>query len=229
MSGMSAQMIALAKDCVFPIFCFGCSAEGAWVCNDCRIGLDATGFFSSPEEGALSRFAAASPYGERRLVGAVLRAFKYQYATELMSVLRGMLHGFFSLHAERFQGIDAIVPVPLHPRRYAERGFNQAELIGNIVADFTGLPVLLALRRARYTRYQAKLPKEDRGENVAGAFAMPTLPAGRQALRADVNIAGKRLLLVDDVYTTGVTMQECARVLRAAGAISVSGFAVAHG
>jgi ComF family protein len=130
-----------------------------------------------------------------------------------------MLATFFYFHRARFEDIDAIVPVPLHPRRHAERGFNQAELIAHIAADFIGKPVATTLRRTRYTENQAKLPKEEREKNIAGAFAR----------HRGADAAGKRVLLVDDVYTTGATMQECARVLKAAGAISVSGFAVAHG
>jgi ComF family protein len=207
-----------AKDCLFPIFCFGCGGEGSWVCNDCWMALDDRGVFLS-ETGAIASFAAAVSYRERGLVRTLVHALKYQYATELLFVFQRLLRGFFALHAERFRDADAIVPVPLHPRRFAERGFNQAELIGGIAAGELGKPIVHMLRRARYTRCQAQLAKEERGKNVQGAFA----------LRAETDVAGKRVLLVDDVYTTGATMQECARLLRAAGAVSVSGFAVAHG
>ena len=109
------------------------------------------------------------------------------------------------------QPVDALVPVPLHRRRERERGFNQAEALCRRVGRETGLPVWLALRRMRATRTQTHLSRAERQSNLRGAFALvPRHP-----------VTGAHLLLVDDVYTTGSTVHECARVLRRAGAASV--------
>lgn len=149
----------------------------------------------------------------------MIRAYKYSYAEEILDVMRRYLASFFSSHASLFFSIDVIVPVPLHPRRTAERGFNQAELLAHAVQQFIGKPFSVALRRGRYTSPQALLAKTARLKNVQNAFQ----------LNAMSDIRGARVLLVDDVFTTGATMQECARVLLEAGASDVAGMSVARG
>jgi len=104
---------------------------------------------------------------------------------------------------------DGIVPVPLHPRKRKERGFDQVEMLAAELAAESGLPpVRRGLIRIRPTASQAALERPERLRNVRGAFRVPR--PGR--------IRGRRLLLVDDVYTTGATVRECARVLSEAGA-----------
>ncbi len=105
---------------------------------------------------------------------------------------------------------DALVPVPLHKQGLRERGFNQAAMLCDQIASVTGMPVLHALIKIRVTRRQSSLPAAEREANVRDAYA----------LSAPVN--GMRLLLVDDVRTTGSTLRACAQVLREAGASSVS-------
>jgi ComF family protein len=108
--------------------------------------------------------------------------------------------------------VDAIVPVPLHPGRAAERGFNQAELLAAPCADRWGVPLLTrALARLRPTRPQTELDAPARRANVAGAFGVAR----------PEQVEGRRLLLVDDVLTTGATVAAAARALRAAGAETV--------
>jgi ComF family protein len=110
------------------------------------------------------------------------------------------------------QSFDAVVPVPLHWRRRLDRGFNQSELLARFVARRYGLPVTNAVRRRRTTTAQAGLSNAKRRANVAGAFTV----ARPQA------IAGRRVLLVDDVMTTGATAAACAAALRKAGASYVA-------
>jgi ComF family protein len=108
--------------------------------------------------------------------------------------------------------IDAVVPVPLHPARLAERGFNQAELLAAPCARAWGRPLVTgALVRTRPTRPQTELDAAERGANVAGAFAV----------RRPAALAGRRVLLVDDVLTTGATARAAARALREGGAAAV--------
>jgi ComF family protein len=107
---------------------------------------------------------------------------------------------------------DAVVPVPLHWRRQWVRGFNQAELLARLVAKRRQLPVIKALRRKRATAVQAGLASAGRRRNVAGAFAA----------RSARGLAGARILLIDDVMTTGATANACAAVLKRSGASSVS-------
>lgn len=113
---------------------------------------------------------------------------------------------------------DLIVPVPLHFRRRLQRGFNQSALISRDLSGwFGGLPWLEALRRTRPTATQSALPADRRGGNVRGAFAVRRLPPGTA-----------HVALLDDVMTTGSTLNECARVLRAAGVARVDVWVVAR-
>ena len=113
---------------------------------------------------------------------------------------------------------DAVVPVPLHWRRRWRRGFNQSELLAHAVARRWGIPVIKALKRARYTPTQTGLSNTGRRKNVAAAFA---------AVRRHP-VSGCRILLVDDVMTTGSTAAACARVLRQAGAAGITLLTVAR-
>ncbi len=106
-------------------------------------------------------------------------------------------------------GVEMIVPVPLHPRRLRERGFNQAILLADFLSRSRRIPISRNnLRRIRWTEPQVNLSPEERMKNVRGAFAVR-----RPELFRD-----KKLLLFDDVYTTGSTVSECAKVLKRAGA-----------
>ncbi len=120
----------------------------------------------------------------------------------------------------RWDDVGAIVPVPLFPRREREREFNQAQLIAEHLARrFQKRLISRSLRRVRDTRTQTRLDRGERERNVYGAFAVRD---------TDV-IRGRGIALVDDVYTTGATTSECARVLKKAGAELVIALAVAHG
>jgi ComF family protein len=111
--------------------------------------------------------------------------------------------------------IDAVVPVPMHWWRRARRGTSDADEVARAVARAIGVGAVPALVRARATRMQNELPPEERGDNVAGAF------------RARRGVAGRRLLLVDDVVTTGATLAACCEALRGAGAAAVYAAALA--
>ncbi len=122
--------------------------------------------------------------------------------------------------AEPFSGaIDLVIPVPLHPRRLAERGYNQAALLAAPIArtlETTFAP--RALERSRDTPRQALLDRGERLENVAGAFSV----------RASAPVRGARVLLIDDVRTTGATIAECAHALASSGAASVVALVLAR-
>ena len=116
--------------------------------------------------------------------------------------------------------VDAIVPVPLHPRKLRQREFNQAEYLAAALGRAVNIPVLKRnLRRVKDTSTQTKLDAEARARNMRGAFAVRDATA----------FAGKRLVLLDDVFTTGATMDSCAKTLRGAGAREVIALAVARG
>ena len=117
------------------------------------------------------------------------------------------------MHDPRLDGrrFDLVVPVPLHPTRERERGFNQATLLAELLARQAAMPLSAALERIRYTITQTAYDRAERMENLHDAFR----------LRKNMNVRELHVLLIDDVLTTGSTLSECARVLKEAGAISV--------
>jgi ComF family protein len=117
-------------------------------------------------------------------------------------------------------GGDLLVPVPIHPQRRRERGFDQAELLAEAAAGHLRLPVALALMRTEHTAAQHSLGRAERARNVGGAFTV------RPGLGERVR--GHWPILVDDVATTGATLSGCAAALHAAGALAVSAITLAR-
>ena len=152
---------------------------------------------------AVARSRAIGPYdGSLR---AILHAFKYDGCRSLSHRLGDCLR---QCADDLLTGADVVVPVPLHRSRWRARGFNQAaELAGRL-----GAPVLDVLKRTRATPSQTGLSAAARRDNVRNAFT----------LRRGLDAAGLRIVLVDDVSTTGATIEACARVLRDGGAVEVS-------
>jgi ComF family protein len=146
-----------------------------------------------------------------------LHALKYRGERRLAPVLGRAM-------AERWRragrGGDVLVPVPVHPARRRERGFDQAEDLAAAVSTALGLPWVAALERRTRTIAQHSLGRTERAANLGGAF-------GVRRDRRD-RIAGRWVVLVDDVSTTGASLAECAAVLRWAGALAVSGLTVAR-
>lgn len=151
--------------------------------------------------------------------GALARAIthmKYESRPELARPLSAMA---VRAAARMGRSPDLVVPVPLHPSRLALRGFNQAALLARPVARFLSAPLsVLALRRTRATAQQAGQGRIERAHNLKGAFAVPR----------SHRVKGKRVLLVDDVYTTGATIEACRTALSDAGAVDVSVVVVAR-
>lgn len=117
-----------------------------------------------------------------------------------------------------FSESDLLIPVPLHKSRYRERGFNQSEIIAEEISKTTGVSLLReGLKRKKNTKDQTNLSPQQREQNVRGAFVV-TQPG---------IINGKNIILVDDVITTGATMNECARMLKQAGAEKILGMTIA--
>jgi ComF family protein len=150
-------------------------------------------------------------------LSTLIHGFKYRHLVRHIRFLCAYLRFRPDLR-EWASTFDILIPVPIHATRKRERGYNQAEKIAREAARYLGLPVAAeALVRVRSTGTQTKLNREERGRNLEKAFAC----------RKPEAVKGKRILIVDDVYTTGATTGRCAELLRAAGAADVGILAIA--
>ena len=116
-------------------------------------------------------------------------------------------------------GYDVLVPVPLHKKRLQERGYNQSALLAEALSEQMGIPWLDCMQRVRNTPHQTGMNREERLKNLDGAFAV----------EKHADIAGKHVILVDDVFTTGTTIRQCAETLYKAGAAKILGATLASG
>ena len=229
-AGAASRAASLALDLLLPVECLGCRRRGDILCGRCEGTLPtlATPYCplcAEPGTPDLCRWCRQepppfrglrAPYRFEGLVREAVHALKYDGVRVAAEDLGRLLAGF--LERSPLPGEPVVVPVPLHPRRERERGYNQSLLLAREVARRRGLPLRAdLLRRVRHTPPQVSLEgHEERRENLRGAF------------RCDVRVIGLRAVVVDDVATTGSTIRECAAALRRAGAEAVWGLAVAR-
>lgn len=236
---MDLRSLALAiLDAVFPCRCLLCGEtldRCVAVCPSCRTGLPfiegrTCRLCSKPVSEALESDICLDCRGERPKFSE-LRAFLF-YDEEVRTLVHALKfqgrHSVASAMAEMVAGradpswflCDGLVPVPLHPSRLAERGYNQAELLAHGLARRFGLRVFPSvLVRTKATRPQSSLAGSERAENVHGAFRLT---------RAARRLEGKSVILVDDVVTTGETVRAAAKELAKAGLADLRVFALAR-
>ena len=224
-------VLRAALDLALPHLCAVCRepVDGEGLCPACwsklsfitrpyceRLGI---AFVYDPGPGILSMEAIADPPAYHRARAAVrydyisralVLALKYGDRLDLAPTM-----GRWTAHAGReiLKDADALVPVPLHWRRLWARRFNQAAVLAEVISRTSAVPVSHAVKRVRATAQQVGLSRAERAANVQGAFGVP---AGAEAA-----VHGRRLVLVDDVLTSGATIDTCARALLRAGAASV--------
>ena len=200
---------------VFPPRCVGCGGGGAWLCPTC---LDRIEYYRPPWPHFLD---PVDPLQEVRSAAHLsdplrlaIHSFKYEGLRALAGTLGQILYACW---ASESWPVDVIVPVPLHPSRLRERGYNQSALLARELSRCSGLPVLEGvLLRVVDTRPQVGLSATERTKNVKGAF------------RCKGSLTSQHILLVDDVMTTGATLRACGRELLQAGARAVWGLTLAH-
>jgi competence protein ComFC len=218
---------------LYPPACTICSASvaaGEYLCAECdakitHIVPPFCAKCSEPFAGAISSAftcancahrtlhfdAAVAAYRSRGIVRRVILDFKYGRQIHLRHPVARWLVA--ALDDDRLRGrrFNIIIPVPLHPARERQRGFNQAALLAELLSAHMSIQARPALERIRYTTTQTAFDRAERMENLHGAFR----------LRKNADVRDLHVFLIDDVLTTGSTLSECARVLKEAGARSV--------
>lgn len=242
-------------DLLFPRQCLGCETllsnnNESHICSACLAGIKmknnfACAFCNSPVVGGktcpfcradhfLDRLFVMTSY-ENPLVEKIIKTMKYRFARSLAGDMARLMAKYlerrFSPGFNIDRGSTVVVPVPLHRRRLNWRGFNQAEIIGGEIAEFFGWPIIAdALKRVRDVKPQAKMP--DRQSRIANAknifeFHSPNYGSPTSIVGTSASLVGKTILLIDDVSTTGSTLDDCARALKGAGAKEIIGFVFA--
>lgn len=230
-------------DLFFPKFCLGCQKEGLYLCDDCRTLLDISEFdyclcsrnpqriLSEQKYGKcnrckdkkLSGLYFALPYKENSLTRKLIYQFKYQpYLKDLSKTLASIIIEHFVRAGDNTNEIwenGVLVPVPLDKNKLKMRGYNQSEELAKELSLIIKIPLDTEnLIKIKKTKFQMELSKEEREINLKDAFKTINPP----------ELSGKKIFLVDDVYTTGSTMEECAKVLKESGAKQVWGICLAR-
>jgi len=232
------QWLAAGGDVLLPRVCPVChrplGGDERWVCRQCLLRLPRTHYEETPFNAMEQLFAGKTPierasayfYYERGApYAAIVHDIKYRHAPRMGQWLAARAVGEMRAAAAgsgdncMFDGIEAVVPVPLHRSRLAKRGYNQCDYLARGIADATGAVVVHALKAVRSHATQTHKGVADRWQNIQDSYA---------ATAAAAQLSGKHVLLVDDVVTTGATLTACATALHVAVAdVRISVFTLA--
>jgi ComF family protein len=221
-------------DLIFPKACLACQKEGFLVCPDCFKKIAIIKKQTCPVCGQKESHGRVCPACadktsldslicicryQDEIVQKAIHALKYQYA----SSLKEFFYKLFSEYFQKYHFFDdkkyVIIPVPLHKKKQRQRGFNQSELLATELAKILKIKLIADnLTRVKHTESQMTLPGKARENNVKDAFA----------IKNPLEISGQSVILIDDVYTTGSTMNEAAKVLKKSKARQVNGFVIAR-
>ena len=227
-------------DFLFPRRCLGCGQWGQYFCSQClnlvllgpqRIcplcGKPAIGGLTPPScSRPWSLDGLTSIFSYQGLMKKAIKKLKYNFASDLAEDLVEFFLSFcgedkFFSHFCQERNVY-FLPVPLHPKRKRWRGFNQAELLGKMIANNLDLPFSPdLLRRKRNTKPQTRLKKKERRKNIKGAFEI-------NPKMSHFPLLTSKFIIFDDVWTTGSTLRECGQVLKRAGAREVWGLTIAR-
>lgn len=215
------KTLKFIMDTVFPVRCVGCGLYDTYFCVSCADSVKKRKDLE--RVGAVITFAAAD-YNDR-LMEKALKTFKYDFvrdiAEPLAEIMRSSIEGIpDQIRSDIFNGGPLLVPVPLHKKRLNWRGFNQSEILAEKIAGTYGLEVKNILVRSKNQKHQADIKdREHRLNNIKDSFNC----IDKETLN------GRNIILVDDICTTGATLNECAKVMAANGAEKIKALVVARG
>jgi ComF family protein len=206
---------------IYPLHCLGCQAALEAInefslCKNCIDSINSNAM--PPFELDDRRIKAYSACIYDDSLKELVHSFKYKGKTILAKAFSRLMLNYIKNNLE-IADVDLITVVPLHKERLREREFNQSLLIANPISKKYSIELVNALEKIHRTRYQNELLKSERLKNLKGAFRV----------RHGTDIGGKRVLLIDDIMTTGSTLSECAKALLDGGAKSVKCFTLARG
>lgn len=230
-------------DTFFPKFCFSCQKEGSYLCQDCRHLLEILDhdyclcekypvrIFDNQKNGKCSRcqnkllsgLYFALNYKNNHLIEKLIKRFKYKpYIKELSKDLANIIAEHLILSGNNTNDIwenSILVPVPIYIKKQKDRGYNQSEEIARELSKIIKVPICSdVLIKIKETPSQAELKKEQRIKNLENTFTIYN----------PQKIKNKKIFLIDDIYTTGSTMQECARILKTAKVKQIWGITIAR-
>jgi len=208
-------------DLFWPKRCINCGKEGEYLCDDCFALIEISNKPSWQRFKYLDTLYFASNY-ENKIVQTALHLLKYGYVKDISKILASLIIAQFKLLDNRPDFSNSILcAVPLHKTRLRQRRFNQAEEIAKHLSKSLNIPFEPGLLlKTKKTLPQMTLNRNERIKNVSGAFEINPQKKNK--------VFGKNILLVDDVFTTGATMEECSRILKQNHAQSVWGVVVAR-
>lgn len=218
-------------DFLFPKFCLFCSVKGCYVCQSCLFsyaqfsytqvchvcgGECRSGFVHSDCESLTHLDGLLYVCKYNTFSKKIIREAKYKFVKEILTDVGSIMHQYF----ERFTiRPDIVTSVPLHTQKLRKRGFNQAEVIARLFSAQGNLSYQELMVRNKSTKTQVGMGKSQRNENLKGVFSV--LEDKKAVLK------GKTILIVDDIFTTGTTLSEIAKVLKGAGAKFIYGYTFA--
>jgi competence protein ComFC len=207
-------------DLFFPKFCFNCQREGKYLCKDCQSILEISGFHQTLKTKEIDDLYFCADY-KNPLIKKLIQKFKYYpFVKDLSKPLSSLIINHLQLLDFQppfyYQKDFVLIPIPLEKRRLKWRGFNQAEEIAKHLSEFLKIPLINnILIKNRSTLPQANLSTEERKKNIINSFKCK-------------NKIRKKVLLVDDVYTTGSTIKESARILKESGVKKIIAITIAR-
>lgn len=224
-------------DIFFPKLCFGCQREGAYLCQDCQSVLEISnssyclcqkpqrlplpGKCQKCQNKNLEGLYFAVPY-QNNLIKKLIHSFKYEpFVKEISEDLASAILSHLRLIEKQEKDFKEflLTPMPLHHKKTKWRGFNQSYEIAKHLGRWLNIPIIQPIIRTKETISQVELEEQERKENLKGAFKIENSEP----------IFNRKILLIDDVYTTGSTMEEAARILKKAGAKEIWGIVAARG